>query len=384
MRAGQFTDSYLPILNGVSTFIQLFKRTLEKFGHAPYVFTFGYTDRVDPEANIIRSRGWPLGRTGYHFGLTYSGRAWSVAQTMDVLHAHHPFLGGALAARLARQQDKPLVFTNHTRYDLYARHYLPFLPERAAQALLRIWLRRFARRCDLIIAVSAAVRLMLDSFGVSAPIEIVPNGIELDRFAQAAPAARVEVRLPADAVVLMYVGRLGPEKNLATLLDAFSHAATHAPQAVLALVGDGPQAAALRERARQLNLNERVRFLGTHPNDRVPSLLSCADAFVTASITEGHPMTIIEALAAGRPAIGFDVPGIRETIVDGDNGLLAPVDPAALGERMAQMVTDAELRARLSGGARQSSQQYSIETTTRRIIEHYERLVGERVRRVVG
>ena len=378
MRAGQFTDSYLPILNGVSTFIRIFKRTLETLGHEPHVFTFGYIDRVDPEPNVIRSPGLPLGHTGYTVGPTYSRRAWSIAHSMDILHAHHPFVGGPLASRISRRLNKPLVFTNHTRYDLYARYYAPFLPERAARGLLGAWMRRFARRCDLIIAVSAAARTMLTSFGVDAPIEIIPNGIDLEPFAQAASAARPDLGLPPNAVVLMYVGRLGPEKNLLTLLDAFWHALHEASRAILVFVGGGPQAASVRERVSRLNLADNVRFLGIHPNEEIPSLLGAANAFVTASITESHPITIIEALAAGRPVLAFDVPGICETVVDGENGLLAPIDPAALGACMARLAADAELRARLSDGARRSAAQYSMDITTRRIVEHYERLIKER------
>lgn len=378
MRAGQFTDAYLPIVNGVSTFIQLFKRTLETFGHEPYVFTFGYTDRRDPEPRIVRSAGWPLGQTGYHAGLAYSRRAWSIAETMDVLHTHHPFLSGSLAARLSRRQNKPLIFTNHSRYDLYAGAYLPFLPERVVRPLLGAWMRRFARRCDLIVAVSTAARSMLESLGVSAPIEIIPNGIDLAQFAQRTPAAKSDLGLPPDTCVLMYVGRLGAEKNLVMLLDAFAHVVRRVPNVILAVVGDGPQAAALRAKTRDLNLTDRVCFLGARPNADIPALLGAADAFVTASITESHPMTLIEALAAGRPALGFDVPGIRETVIDSENGLLAPTDPEALGARMVRIATDAELRARLSDGAHRSAQHYRIETTTRRIVEHYERLIRER------
>ncbi len=378
MRAGQFTDSYLPIVNGVSTFLQLFKRTLEQLGHDPHLFTFGYTERRDPEPHVVRSAGWPLGQTGYHVGMTYSRRAWAIAETMDVLHTHHPFLSGSLAARLSRRRKKPLIFTNHSRYDLYAGAYLPCLPERVARVLLGAWMRRFARRCDLIIAVSAAAQSMLASLGVSAPIEIIPNGVDLEHFRQCVPASKSDLGLPPDARVLMYVGRLGVEKNLTTLLDAFAYAVHRAPSAILALVGDGPQAAALRAKARDLSLADRVHFLGARPNADVPALLGAADAFVTASITESHPMTLIEALAAGRPALGFDTPGIRETVLDGENGLLAAHDSEALGERMARVAIDAELRARLSHGARHSAQRYNIETTTRRIVEHYERLIRGR------
>ncbi|HEY4688116.1 MAG TPA: glycosyltransferase [Anaerolineae bacterium] len=378
MRVGQFTDSYLPIINGVSIFIQVFNRTLTKLGHEPHVFTFGHTRRVDSESNIHRSPGVPLGHSGYYVGPTYTRHAWSIAQTMDVLHVHHPFVAGSLAARLSRRLNKPLIFTNHTRYDYYSRHYLPILPARASLGLLGIWMRHFARRCDLIIAVSPSAHSMLASLGVDAPIEIIPNGIDLDQFTHAKPLPRSSLGLPPDAVVLMYVGRIGSEKNLLGLLDAFARVCTAAPGVVLAIVGDGPQAAAVRARVAALNLSARVHFLGMRPNAEVPSLLKAADVFVTASYTEGHPMTIIEALAAGRPVLAYDVPGIHETITDGENGLLAPVGAEALAERIRRIASDAGLRTRLSDGAQRSASQFSMDITARRVLDHYERLIRER------
>ena len=377
MRAGQFTDSYLPIINGVSTFVHVFSGALETLGHEPYVFTFGRERPADSAARIIRSPGLPLGGSGYHVAPTYSRRAWSIARSMDVLHAHHPFVAGSLAARLRRRWNRPLVFTNHTRYDYYARVYLPFLPKRQAIGLLGAWMRRFARQCDLIIAVSPSTHTMLKSLGVEAPIEIVYNGVDVERFARAAPAPRPDLGLPPDAFVLMYVGRLGEEKNVEALLEAYAIARRSAPRAILALVGDGPHTPRLRECASQLGLADGVRFLGMHSYDEIPSTLGAADAFVTASITEGHPMTIIEALAAGRPVLAFDVPGIRETVIDAENGLLAQVDVRALAQNMTRVATDAELHARLSEGARRTAARCDIQVTAQRIVEYYECLIRE-------
>ncbi len=384
MRTGQFTDSYLPIVNGVSIFVQVFKQTLERLGHEPYVFTFGHTQYDDRESNVIRSPGLPLGSSGYHVGPRYSPHARALSRSMDVLHAHHPFVGGMLAARLSRQLNKPLIFTNHTRYDYYAHHYLRILPRRTALGLLGAWMRRFTRRCDLVIAVSRSAQSMLESLGVDTPIEIIPNGIDLHRFERATPLPKSDLELPPDAIVLMYVGRLGPEKNLNTLLESFAQARHSAPRMVLALVGDGPQAASVKKMISELNLDDSVRLLGMRSNDDIPSLLGASDAFVTASVTEGHPMTIIEALAAHRPVLAFDVPGIRETVVDGKNGLLAQIDARALAENMARIASDADLRARLSEGARHTATQYSMDITTRRIVAHYERLIRERNPRPIG
>jgi glycosyltransferase involved in cell wall biosynthesis len=267
-----------------------------------------------------------------------------------------------------------VVFTSHTRYDLYARYYLPFAPPGVAEALMARALRRASRGFDLVIAVSAAAEAMLRAMRVEAPIEVIPNGIDLQPFAAAAPAARAALGLPAEAFVAMYVGRLGPEKNLPVLLPAFARAAAEVPEMVLALVGGGPLEGALRRQAGALGVAGRVFFLGRQPNDVLPALLRAADAFVTASVSEGHPITLIEALAAGRPVAAFDAPGIRETVRDGESGLLAAPEAAALGAALARLAREPELRRRLGEGARQAAAQYDIRVTSARILKHYEAL----------
>jgi glycosyltransferase involved in cell wall biosynthesis len=392
VRLGQLTDCYLPVLNGVTSFVRLFKRTLSEAGAEPFIFTSGHLRHPDDEPNVIRSPGVPLGSTGYFAYLSYAPRAWALVNTMDVLHAHHPFMAAPLAARVSRRGRQPVVFTNHTRYDLYARYYLPFLPARTAAASMGAWLRHVARDFDLIIAVSAAVESMLAAMRVTAPVEVIPNGIELEPFARAAQAgpaqaARAALGLPPSAFVALYVGRLGPEKNLQLLLKAFQVAHRQAPETVLAVVGGGPLEADLRRHAGRLGLGSAVRFLGRRPNDLIPSVMASADAFVTASVTEGHPITVIEALAAGLPVVALDVPGIRETVHNGENGLLAPAGPsaaasaAALGAALVELVTAPDLRRGLSVGAQASAQQYSIQATTRRILERYGDLLRERRKR---
>src|SRR5215207_3117777 len=99
MRVGQLTDCYLPVLNGVTTFVRLFKRSLEAHDVETHVFTTGHTRYPDAEPNVTRSPGLPLGRTGYYAALRYPARVWQQAQRMDLFHAHHPFLALSFAAR---------------------------------------------------------------------------------------------------------------------------------------------------------------------------------------------------------------------------------------------------------------------------------------------
>ena len=120
MRIGMMADTYKPYVSGITNYIDLNKRALEREGHEVYVFTFGDLDYRDDELRVVRSPGVPLADTGYYLSLRYKTAYKKLLQTMDVVHVHHPFLSGRLSLNYCRRVSIPIVFTNHTRYDLYA------------------------------------------------------------------------------------------------------------------------------------------------------------------------------------------------------------------------------------------------------------------------
>src|SRR5512143_680358 len=125
MRIGMMADVYKAHVSGVTHYVELNKRYLEKAGHEVYVFTFGDPQSQDPEPRVVHSPGLPLLDTGYHVSFTYSRPAKKLLQSMDLVHVQHPFVSGRLALHYCQPLYIPIVFTNHTRYDLYARAYLP-------------------------------------------------------------------------------------------------------------------------------------------------------------------------------------------------------------------------------------------------------------------
>ncbi len=385
MRIGMMADVYKPHVSGVTGHISLTKRALEAAGRKVFVFTFGDLEHGDDELNVVRSPGLPLSDTGYYFNFRYPRHARRKLQTMDVVHVHHPFLSGRLALRYCRPYNIPVVFTNHTRYDLYAQAYFPVLPDELGNAFLQAYLVSFCREVDLVIAPSAGLMGVLRGFGVDAPIEVIPNGIDLIPFRH--PAERMPRQgfgFSDGDVVLVYVGRLGPEKNLTFLIRAFAGVAAAFPHARLLLVGDGPERDNLEDRVAQSGLEGKVFFAGMVEYAELPRYLAACDAFVTASVTEVHPLSLIEALAAGLPAMGVDGPGVADTIVDGVNGYLAPHDLAAYTAKLARMVGEGETRRRMSEEARRSSEQYAIERTSHLLEERYLRLLQERPHRRVN
>src|SRR5919108_5055778 len=200
MRVALFTNNYVPFCGGVTISVETLRRGLEARGHEAWVFAPRFPGAVDDPPRVRRYPSIPAATypefplaIPFARGITAEARALGV----DVFHAHHPFLLGPAAARLARRLGRPLVFTYHTRYDKYA-HYVPLsraVVERAAIALSA----RFARRADVVIAPSARVREDLRRQGVRVPVAVVPTGVDLERFRPGdRRAARQALGLPLD------------------------------------------------------------------------------------------------------------------------------------------------------------------------------------------
>jgi len=376
MRIGMMTDVYKPRISGITNHIALNKRYLERAGHEVFVFTFGDLEHKDEEPNIIRSTGVPLVDTGYYLSLRYSRQAKRLLQTMDVMHVHHPFLSGYLALLYCRPLRIPIVFTNHTRYDLYAQAYLPLLPEIISETLLETYMPQFCAAIDLVISPSPGMAEVLRQLGVSSHIEIVPNGVELRLFHQPVePAQRSRLNFKAEDILFIYTGRLGPEKNLDFLIKAFAGVAEAIENIHLLIIGNGPEEDALRDRAAETGASDRIHFIGMLEYDLLPAYLAMCDVFVTASVTEVHPLSVIEAMASSLPVLGIHSVGVGDTVEDGITGFLASKDQAAFAAKMTRLCLDHDLRQRLGKAARKASEQYAIEHTTQIMLEHYEHLV---------
>lgn len=380
MRIGFFADMYLPHISGVTNHISLYKRRFEDLGHDVFVFTFGDRDYEDAEPNIVRSPGMPWGETGWRFALALSSEASHLAETLDVIHVHHPFQSGRLAAPIARRAGIPLVFTNHTRYDLYSDSYAAFLPQAARYAYLRGSLGGFLQRCDLVVAPAASISEWLSDFAGYEGSTVIPNGVDIAAFANpTAPIPRGELGFAPDDVVFCYAGRLGPEKNTPWLAEEFADAALHSPRARLLVVGDGPSRVEAEAALARTGVSDRAFFTGMVPYDRVPDYEAAADVFVTGSVSEVHPLVVLEAMAAGLPVVAVSSPGIADTVTDGNTGLLAPeTTPGALAERIALLATDDARRNRMSVAAREASTAYSLERTADVLLHRYEDLVAAR------
>ena len=375
MRIALFSDIYKPHINGVVNHVGLLKEHFDRWGEQVYLFVPEQDKAMKDESNVIRLPSIPIADTGYHLTVRVDSRCRDLLKQMDIIHVHHPFVSGSFGLTFSRRYEIPLVFTSHTRYDLYVQQYLPLLPETLSDTALQAFFQRFSQRCSAIIAPSQSAAGLMQTWGIQGPVVVIPNGIELGQFHTPDPiVTRSQMGIPEQAVVGAYVGRVSQEKAVDRMLRIFAVLKEEIPDLHLLLVGGGPSLTECRQLARSLDMDGRVTFTGPVSYERIGGVLSLADFFVSASVSEVHPLTFIEAAAAGLPAIGIDSPGVADMIVDGKTGFLTADNDLSLGLRIMRMARDAELRSTMGQAASRYSQRFSAHHNAREVLGLYHSL----------
>ena len=377
MRIGMMVDTYKPYVSGITNYIDLHKRFLEQAGHEVYVFTFGDEDYQDDEPRVFRSPGLALADTGYYLSLRYKSEHKKLLRTMDVVHVHHPFLSGRLALNYCRSTRIPIVFTNHSRYDLLAQAYLPLMPDEVSHSLLQAYLPDFCESVDLVISPSSGMVKILRELDVKTHIEVIPNGVDLRQFHNAKSFPRPQFGFTESDILLVYAGRVAPEKNIQFLLQSFAGIAQLIPNVYLLIVGGGKKQfeEEIQSLLFQLEVANRVHITGMIAYEDIPSYLAMCDIFVTTSVAETFGMSTVEAMGAGLPIMGIHSPGTSDIVEDGKTGFLSTEDLAAFTAKLTYLCLYPGLRQVMGRAACEASQQYDIERTTRILLGHYARLL---------
>ncbi len=364
---GMFTDTYQPETNGVVTSIVSTARALRRRGHRIIIVAPAHPegDEEHPDIFHLRSTSFPFyPEFRMAFPLPAKVVANLPAVPFDVIHAHSFFFIGCLGAYLARLRRTPLFFTYHTKFEDYL-HYLP-VNQRITKPQT-LWVsREFSNQCDRVIAPSQGTAELLRSYGITTSIEILPGGVDLESFGLDAvePALIREAR---PGPVLLSVGRLGKEKNLELLLDAFAIVVGRQPHARLIMIGDGPHRGELEQRASAIGDGSHVKFTGALDQSQLGAYYRNADAFVFTSLTETQGLVLVEALAHGLPVVAVDCPVTREILV-GDSGALTPPDAGVFAAAVSSLCGEgAEGRALRRDAARQAAAPFSIDALAERL-----------------
>jgi Glycosyltransferase len=378
MNICMMTNTYLPHVGGVARSVSTFAEEFRKRRHRVLVVAPEFEGKPLPprQAAIVERIPAIQKFNGSDFSVKLPIVAVPPrldAFRADIIHAHHPFLLGDTALRMAATKNAPVVFTHHTRYEDYT-HYVPFDSPALKDVAINLS-THFANLCDGVIAPSESIAKLIKRRGVEVPIRVVPTGIDVGLFAGGnGRRFRAKIKVPEDAFVVGHVGRLAPEKNLEYLAEAVALFLKRVPEAWFVVVGGGPSEESLREVAERHGVAERVVMAGKHTGKALADAYNAMDVFAFASFTETQGMVVSEAMAAGCPVVALNASGVREVVRDGVNGFMLPKNAGAgrFANALERLYRDRARRKEFSAGARKTAELFSKERCAGLALEFYE------------
>jgi len=374
VRIAFFTETFLPATDGVVTRLRHTIEELAAVGDAMLVIAPRYPDGGPDShagARIYRVPGVsfpPYPRIKLSFSHPGVGRVLGRFRP-DLIHAVNPFILGPGGIYYARRLGVPLVASYHTNVAAYAHYYnLEFWYNAA-----RWWTRQLHNRADLNLCTSEASMSYLLKEGVK-HVRLWPQGVDARRFNPEKASGEWRERLsdghPGD-VLLLYVGRLAPEKGIERLKTIL----LEIPGTRLAVVGDGPA----RENLQQEFRGSPAVFTGVLQGEDLASAYASADAFLFPSTTDTLGLSMLEALASGLPVVAARSGPSHEIVSEGENGLLYEADyTSSLVGAVRRLLSDEEFRLSLARRARADAEERDWGSSTRTLRGYYEEVLGTR------
>lgn len=311
-----FTNTYLPHVGGVARSVDTLCNGLRQRGHQVLVIAPTFRGHENDKPGVLRVPALKnMGNSDYSMPIPLSRPIQDEIDAFgpDIVHSHHPFLLGHTASRVAATCGVPLVYTYHTRYDIYVRQFVE--SQRLWPDLARNLANGYANLADAVIAPSQSMKDLLLQQGVYSPIKVIPTGIDVDRFASGSRAElRAKLGLTDIDFVVGHLGRLTAEKNLEFLFASALRFLEDNPDAHFVYAGEGPMRAEMAKRLSGSPLRKRMHFLGEVKGDDVVAFYAGIDVFAFASKSETQGLVVAEALASGAPVVALDASGVRDAL----------------------------------------------------------------------
>lgn len=414
------TDIYYPMINGVAVFSRNLAAGLKKRGHKVMVLApsidgkfkvekdpeFGFTvirlksfkvhvypDQINKVPEAKDFLGVKLPKIYYKNGLNVSLNCYRTIKKVldefqpDIIHDQTPGPVALAVFRYAKKRDIPLVSTDHAYPDnLTQQLKLPHVAKKPINSMMNKYFVSFLKRSEYATmpteqAVADLIPQKRKPFKV--PVEALSNGIDLSRFAKgkANPDIYEEYNIPKTKPIVLYVGRVDPEKSLDILMSAFIKAHEKVPDAHLVVVGDGTARPKLEAQIKKAGLDKNAHFLGRVIGDNLPQLYRTGTVFAITSKTETQSIVLMEAMASGLPCVAVDAGAIHELVKTNKNGYLCKADDVnAVASSLVKVLTDKERQKKMSDESIKRAAKHDISHTLTRMEEIYQQVLDNRER----
>lgn len=383
MRIGIFTDSYTPFINGVTTSVLMLKKGLEKKGHTVYVVTVNNENmkyKLDERGKVLRLPGVPIGIYDYRLTGIYPLKAINIIKkwNLDVIHCQTEFGVGTFARIIAKQLSIPLVHTYHTMYEDYIHYITKGYFNRTGKKIVEYLTLFYCDKTatELVVPTKKAYELFKEKYKVDRNVYIVPTGIEVEKFYLENNKGlniikkRESLGIKRDDFVILFVGRIGSEKNVELLLTSMRYIVNNCPKAKLLIVGDGPDLNKYKSYVKKQGLEKNIIFTGKVPWDSVAEYYLISDVFTTASRTETQGLTVIEAMAASLPVVCIDDESFTNTVIDNLNGKIFK-NKRGYKKAIIELYNNPKELKKLSKQARVSAEMHSSKYFVESILDVY-------------
>jgi 1,2-diacylglycerol 3-alpha-glucosyltransferase len=382
MRIAIFSDTFYPQINGVSQFVLYKAKNLAKRGHTVQVFTATSPkiifDRQKHGFEIVNISSLPAPiYRGQGFRMAIPA-GWAIKRLRkfkpDVIHAHTPFAIGIEAIFGARRLKIPLIGEHHTFYDHYLKHIM--LDYGWAKKMSWRITSAYFNKCDLVISPSQSLARSLTASGLKKPVKVIPNGVDTDLFIPLGESEKKAIKhsYGIDDLSIVYMGRVSYEKSIDVVISSFARFLknTNKKDTKLMIIGDGPDRKKLEELAKRLKIEKNVIWTGVLRDKELARATGCNDIFVTASKSENMPLSVLEAMAAGLPIIAVSENGLKEIIIDNQNGYLCQADnEEEISQKIKDLFENSKKREQFGESSRKFACVYSKDKITSLFEECY-------------
>lgn len=390
MNIALFTDSYLPTKSGIVTVVLQHRKILEDMGHHVVIVTVNTKEEEkalserESDENILRIRsvrGEWFGFPDQYVGFPHEKKILNflIKHKIELIHSHTEFFVAHAAKLSGKKLRIPVIATTHTLWEDFYKYYLP-----GGRLIPVHWIRKFVKRLYkkfyALINVSQKAR---DYFKMpfllpNTPSAIIPNALDSDSFLECTISekeiqnVRKQWGIKKDDIVFLFLGRVVEEKRVEELLDVCMRVIQKNDKIKILFVGAGPAVQSLEKKSRAVS--DRIIFTGYVPWTEVHSYYQLGDVFITASLSEMHSMTILEALLSGLPIVARRDTSFSDTIFEGKNGYMADTDEE-MDAYMLELAADKEKREAFGEASKKVAKGFSLEVYGKRTVAFYQKVL---------